>query len=217
MWLFRIRENPENPRVITPEDFDKLIRSILSLPKMLSKRKIILKDRGSCEALGGNQRLAALKAIAGMDPPKLAELINSLPISEDRKDHSLSIFLEIKSSKRIPDDWIDYADDWTEEERSEFLIKDNNSYGEWDLDALELQFDEDILIEWNTAIPAAEMELPKAREIRPEKDPEDEDRELPKGRIILEYTAEDYQKVWKRIGMIGGSPEKIFWDLLELE
>lgn len=33
--------------------------------------------------------------------------------------------------KDIPDSWVMLADDWTEEQRKEFMIKDNVGYGEW--------------------------------------------------------------------------------------
>ena len=33
--------------------------------------------------------------------------------------------------KEIPDEWVVLADDWTEEQRKEFTIKDNVGFGEW--------------------------------------------------------------------------------------
>lgn len=35
-------------------------------------------------------------------------------------------------------------------------------------------------------------------------------------KIILEYTEQDYEKVIDAIQKIGGSPEKVFWELLNL-
>ena len=34
--------------------------------------------------------------------------------------------------KEIPDEWVMLADEWTEEKRQEFVIKDNVGFGEWD-------------------------------------------------------------------------------------
>ena len=38
--------------------------------------------------------------------------------------------------KDIPDSWVMLADDWTQEQRNEFLIKDNGGFGEWDFEQL---------------------------------------------------------------------------------
>lgn len=39
--------------------------------------------------------------------------------------------------KEIPDSWVVLADDWTEEQRKEFTIKDNVGFGEWNFKDLE--------------------------------------------------------------------------------
>ena len=43
--------------------------------------------------------------------------------------------------KDIPDNWIMLADEWTEEKRQEFVIKDNVGFGEWDWDDLANNWD----------------------------------------------------------------------------
>lgn len=48
----------------------------------------------------------------------------------------------------ISDDWISIVDHWTEEQKREFVVKDNLSYGEWDWDLLTSEYDKDELIEW---------------------------------------------------------------------
>ena len=45
------------------------------------------------------------------------------------------------------------ADDWTQEQRDEFLIKDNVGFGEWDWDQLANQWDTDLLDKWGLDIP----------------------------------------------------------------
>ena len=40
------------------------------------------------------------------------------------------------------------ADDWTEEQKAQFLIKDNVGFGEWDWDDLANNWDEEQLVEW---------------------------------------------------------------------
>jgi hypothetical protein len=54
--------------------------------------------------------------------------------------------------KEIPDTWVTLADDWTEEKRKEFTIKDNASFGEWDWDALANEWDSDQLSEWGVDV-----------------------------------------------------------------
>jgi hypothetical protein len=52
--------------------------------------------------------------------------------------------------KEIP---IVLADDWTQEQRDEFLIKDNVGFGEWDWDQLANEWDAVKLDEWGMNIP----------------------------------------------------------------
>lgn len=55
--------------------------------------------------------------------------------------------------KEIPDTWVTLADDWTEEKRKEFTIKDNASFGEWDWDALANEWDVQQLSDWGIDVP----------------------------------------------------------------
>ena len=50
--------------------------------------------------------------------------------------------------KEIPDDWIQMADEWTEEQRGKFVIKDNVTFGEWDWDMIANEWDSEELNEW---------------------------------------------------------------------
>lgn len=56
------------------------------------------------------------------------------------------------------------ADDWTEEQKAEFLIKDNVGFGEWDWDQLANQWDTDLLTEWGLDIPGFAIGEPEAQE-----------------------------------------------------
>lgn len=51
--------------------------------------------------------------------------------------------------KEIP---VIIADDWTEEQRKEFLIKDNVSFGEWDYDSLANEWEVEQLDDWGVDI-----------------------------------------------------------------
>lgn len=48
------------------------------------------------------------------------------------------------------------ADDWTQEQRDEFLIKDNVGFGEWDWDQLANEWDTDLLDKWGLDLPIFE-------------------------------------------------------------
>ena len=45
------------------------------------------------------------------------------------------------------------ADDWTEEQKAEFLIKDNIGFGEWDWDSLANEWDVEKLDDWGLDVP----------------------------------------------------------------
>ena len=55
--------------------------------------------------------------------------------------------------KEIPDNWVMLADEWSEEKRKEFIIKDNVGFGEWDWDTLANEWDAEELTEWGLDIP----------------------------------------------------------------
>jgi DNA modification methylase len=56
------------------------------------------------------------------------------------------------------------ADDWTQEQRDEFLIKDNVGFGEWDWDQLANEWDADKLDEWGLDVPNFDGEVLEAEE-----------------------------------------------------
>ena len=49
--------------------------------------------------------------------------------------------------------WIDVAEDWTEEQKQEFIVKDNVGFGEWDWDTLANEWDIEMLEDWGLDIP----------------------------------------------------------------
>lgn len=106
MKLNKLKFNPENPRRISPEQLDKLVKSIESLPKMMELRPIVY-DPDTMHILGGNQRLAALRKMGKTE---------------------------------IPDTWVKSADEMTEKEKREFILRDNVQSGEWDFGVLDENF-----------------------------------------------------------------------------
>ena len=113
--LTEIKKNPNNPRLIKDEKFNKLVKSIKEFPKMLEIRPIVVNS--DMVVLGGNMRLKACKE-AGL--------------------------------KEVP---IIFADDLTEEEQRQFIIKDNVGFGEWDWEQLANEWDTGKLEEWGLDIP----------------------------------------------------------------
>jgi site-specific DNA-methyltransferase (adenine-specific) len=51
------------------------------------------------------------------------------------------------------------ADDWTEEQKNEFLIKDNVGFGEWDWNDLQADWDTEQLEEWGLDMPDLEVAI----------------------------------------------------------
>ena len=67
--LSEIRENPNNPRTIKEDKFEKLVRSIQTFPEMLEARPIVVNPDGVI--IGGNMRYKACKAAGLNRSPRL--------------------------------------------------------------------------------------------------------------------------------------------------
>lgn len=55
--------------------------------------------------------------------------------------------------KEVPEEWVMMADEWSEEKRREFVLKDNISFGEWDWDMIANEWDVQQVEEWGLDIP----------------------------------------------------------------
>lgn len=55
--IWKVKNNPNNPRLVKDDKFKKLVKSIQDFPEMLDKRPIIVNE--DMIALGGNMRLKA--------------------------------------------------------------------------------------------------------------------------------------------------------------
>ena len=55
--------------------------------------------------------------------------------------------------KEVPDEWVMLADEWTEEKRQEFVVKDNLAMGEWNWDELNADWDLEQLADWGLDMP----------------------------------------------------------------
>lgn len=145
--LSQVKVNGDNPRTITNDKLNKLINSILVFPKMLTIRPVVVDDK--MVALGGNMRLNALKLIAKMTPEelgtRLAAIADYLRKSEGERI-TIAAYWEEWLQKPVVE--IIKASDLTEDERKQFIIKDNVAFGTWDYDVLANKFDDKLLGDW---------------------------------------------------------------------
>jgi len=103
--ISEIRPNSENPRTITEEKFDALVRSIKDAPWMLPIRSLVVDEENV--VLGGNMRLKALKE-AGI---KDVEVIKVEGLTETQKK-------EFVIKDNLPFgmwDWDALANEWDSE------------------------------------------------------------------------------------------------------
>ena len=108
--LKQIKPNPNNPRYIRDDKFEKLKKSISDFPEMLTLKPLVVDE--NMVVLGGNMRLKALTEL-GIEEVEIIK-----------------------------------ASDLTEEQKAEFIIKDNVGFGEWDWDMLANEWDSGLLDDW---------------------------------------------------------------------
>lgn len=146
--LTQLKENESNPRVITAENLDKLINSLLVFPKMLTIRKpVVTKDS---VILGGNMRSRALHGILEMEAEELTDRIEKAAQRRNLDEITLNkLKVYWQAWQKNPEVEV-IEEDFTEKEIPQFVIKDNVSAGDWDYDALE-NFDAEDLEEWGVS------------------------------------------------------------------
>jgi len=71
------------------------------------------------------------------------EMLEKRPIVVDENYMVLGGNMRLKACREAGLDkvWIDVAKDWTDEQKKEFIVKDNLSYGEWDWEILANEYD----------------------------------------------------------------------------
>jgi len=93
--------------------------------------------------------------------------------------------------------WIKIADNLTDNQKKEFIIKDNSSFGEWDWDTLANEWDIKSLTDWGLDLPAVYFD----NDEEPQFDEEELDKDLDTyinnniKQIVLYYNTEDYENV----------------------
>lgn len=149
--LSQVKINGNNPRTITKEKFNKLINSILVLPKMLELRPIVV-DNKMC-ALGGNMRTEALRAISKMSAEEIAQRLHSISDFVEKPEGERKVLVDYWGKwLEKPTAFIINASELSESERKQFMIKDNASFGQWDFDALANKWDSNKLDDWGVDV-----------------------------------------------------------------
>ena len=105
MKLKDIKPNPNNPRVLRDEKFQKLKQSITEFPKMLSLRPMVIDENNV--VLGGNMRLRALQELGFTDIDE-AWVKRSSDLTEDEKKR----FIIADNVAFGEWDWDTLANDW---------------------------------------------------------------------------------------------------------
>lgn len=213
--LSKVRVNDKNPRTITEDKLRRLVESILVFPKMLTIRPIVIDDKGV--ALGGNMRTRALKEIKKLGRDGLQARLqqirqfNNKPVEEQNEiiQHWDAWFRD----ETVP---VIYADTLTEEEKREFIIKDNSSFGAWDWDVLANEWEPEQLEDWGvdvwqpqqiegTASPDDVFNLPPELDgvdINPDDLPKIEgDDDVPMKRVLIVYKPEEEELLAALLGL----------------
>jgi hypothetical protein len=158
--LSQIKTNTSNPRQIRDEKFVKLINSILVFPKMLEIRPIVVDD--TFVSLGGNMRHRALSSIAGMLIDAVVKRLNETRDYHKKTEAEKNSLIEYwKQWLEKPADTIIKASELSEQEKREFIIKDNAGFGEWDFDALANEWEPEDLKHWCIDIPDIDADFKK--------------------------------------------------------
>ena len=103
------------------------------------------------------------------------------------------------------------ADEWNEEQKAEFLIKDNVGFGEWDWDQLANEWDAEKLDDWGLNISNYETNQLDYSGKNEEIDIDLLDSEMI---LKLKYTEDDYNLVREQLSKIASTPEQAIWKLL---
>ena len=82
------------------------------------------------------------------------EMLEKRPIIVDENMIVLGGNMRLKACVEagLKDVWIDKAEGWTEDQKKEFIIKDNTGYGEWDWDILANDWDTKLINDWGLDI-----------------------------------------------------------------
>lgn len=146
-----------------------------------------------------NQLVKSLKSF-----PKMLE---KRPIVVDENMVILGGNMRLRACKEagMKTVWIDKTEGWTEEEKQEFIIKDNVNFGDWDWDILANDWDNQLLNDWG-------LQVWQGEDVNIDNMFEDitSDDQKSKNSIILKYDEEEYLTIQEKIKEDTRSAEEIF-------
>ena len=73
--------------------------------------------------------------------------------------------IKANGMREVPDAWVKRADELTEEQKREFVVKDNVGFGEWDWDVLANEWDDLPLDDWGLDVPDADIGMDEAEAV----------------------------------------------------
>lgn len=219
--LSEVQEYKENPRTVSETKFQKLIDSLLVFPKMMELRPCVVADG---EAIGGNMRRRALGVISTMTMEAITNRLGGAKdfISQEPKQQKALLKYWEKWLKKPTIHTVN-ADELTEEERKQFIIKDNVNVGDWDWMQLEA-WDEQQLQDWGVGVEMpdfgnSEQNLPEelqGRNLIPDELEKLQGRdETLMQRVIITYKPEQEKQVAELLGL--DEIEKVMYKFDELK
>ena len=137
MKISQIKPNPNNPRLIKDDKFDKLVKSIREFPKMMELRPMVVNDDNI--VLGGNMRLKALKELGYKDiPDTWVKKASELTEDEQRR------FIIADNVGFGEHDWQMLATEWDVDELSDWGLDVPDFEEAEELEAVEDDFDGEV-------------------------------------------------------------------------
>ncbi|MDR4892296.1 MULTISPECIES: hypothetical protein [unclassified Chryseobacterium] len=162
--ISEVKVNPNNPRLIKDDKFKKLVKSIILFPQMMSHRPIVVDE--NFMALGGNMRDKSCVEISNLGREYAESVLKENGYKNTQKDECLN-YLRPLFEGYFPEGWVKQESNFTEDQKNEFVIKDNVSGGDWDWEILANEWDSDLLEEWG-------LDLKFAADVPEEEEPEEQ-------------------------------------------
>ena len=206
--LMVVKENRNNPRKISSSKLFTLVRSILTLPKMMQLRPLVVDEKYTI--IGGNMRYKALNIISQMSAEEIEKEIFSIVYDKKTNAEKKSLVEYWKNWTVNPVVDIVKAEELNPDERKQFIVKDNVNYGQWDEDLLQ-GFDKFLLgemgvMEWEEEV---QQPITEERQQLIERQPEPKERK----RIIVIYSPDDMEKMK---GVFGFVPDRQIYQIEEI-
>jgi hypothetical protein len=140
------------------------------------------------------------------------EMLNLRPIVINSDSIVLGGNMRLKACKEagLKEVPVILADDLSEEQQRQFIIKDNVGFGEWDWEMIANEWDAEKVTEWGLDVWQSPDQIDYA-----DKNKEIDIDELDADMVIkLKYTEKDYHLIKGQLSKIANTPEQAVWILL---